>query len=118
MRYNSSSYQKTLIPNKPVFAFCGIAEPNSFINSAKELSLKIKGKLFFQDHQEYTEAVIKELSAQIKSSYCTAIITTEKDLVKLPENFLDEFEIFVIKIEVEFETEKAVLDMMQPILLN
>ena len=70
------------------------------------------------NHQEYTESVITELSAQIKSSNCTAIITTEKDLVKLPESFLDEFETFVIKIEVDFETEKAVLDMIQPVLLK
>jgi tetraacyldisaccharide-1-P 4'-kinase len=62
--------------------------------------------------------VITELSAQIKSSNCTAIITTEKDLVKLHESFLDEFETFVIKVEVEFEIEKAVLDMIQPVLLK
>ena len=36
-----------------------------------------------KDHQEYTESVITKLSALIKSSNCTAIITTEKDLVKL-----------------------------------
>jgi len=37
-------------------------------------------------------------------------------LVKLPDSFLDEFDIYVIKIEMEFETEKAVLDMIQPVL--
>ena len=60
--------------------------------------------------------MITELSAQIKSSNCIAIITTEKDLVKLSESFLDEFETFVIKIEMEFEIEGAVLDMIQPVL--
>ncbi len=70
------------------------------------------------DHQEYTESVITELLAQIKSSNCTAIITTEKDLVKLPDSFLDEFDTFVIKIEMEFEIEGAVLDIIQPVLLK
>ena len=46
------------------------------------------------------------------------ILTTEKDLVKLPDSFLAEFETYVIKIEMEFETEKAVLDMIQPVLLK
>jgi len=59
--------------------------------------------------------VITELSAQIKSSNCAAIITTEKDLVKLPDSFLDEFDTFMIKIEMEFETKGAVLDMIQPV---
>ena len=61
--------------------------------------------------------MISELSDQIKSSNCTAIITTEKDLVKLSESFLDEFDIFVIKVEVEFETEKAILDIIKSVLI-
>jgi len=118
MKYDSSGYHKSLTPTKPLFAFCGIGEPDSFFKSIKQLDLKSEGKRIFSDHQEYIESVITELSTQIKSSNCTAIITTEKDLVKLPESFLDEFETFVIKVEVEFETEKAVLDMIQPVLLK
>ena len=118
MRYDSSGYHKSLPSSEVLFAFCGIGEPDSFFKSIKQLDIKLGGKRIFSDHQEYTESVITELSAQIKSSNCTAIITTEKDLVKLPESFLDEFETFVIKIEVKFEIEKAVLDMIQPVLLN
>ena len=36
----------------------------------------------------------------------------------LPVEILDEFETFVIKIEMEFEIEGAVLDMIQPVLLK
>ena len=118
MRYDSSGYHKSLPSSRVLFAFCGIGEPDSFFKSIKQLDLKLGGKRIFSDHQEYIESVITELSAQIKSSNCTAIITTEKDLVKLPESFLDKFETFVIKIEVEFETAKAVLDMIQPVLLK
>ena len=118
MRYDSSGYHKSLPSSEVFFAFCGIGEPDSFFKSIKQLDLKLGGKRIFSDHQEYTESVITELSAQIKSSNCAAIITTEKDLVKLSESFLDEFETFVIKIEMEFEIEGAVLDMIQPVLLK
>ena len=118
MRYDSSGYHKSLPFSGVFFAFCGIGEPDSFFKSIKQLDLKLGGKQIFSDHQEYTESVITELSAQIKSSNCVAIITTEKDLVKLPDSFLDEFDTLVIKIEMEFETEKAVLDMIQPVLLK
>ena len=118
MKYNASSYKKSPPPDKPIFAFCGIAEPNSFINSAKELSLKIKGRNFFQDHQEYTEAVIKELSEQIKVCNINQVVTTEKDMVKLPESFLTEFEVYVIKIDVIFKNESAFQAIIKPILLN
>ena len=107
-----------MTPDQPIFAFCGIAEPNSFINSAKELSLIIKGRKFFQDHQEYTKAVIKELSEQIKGCSINRVVTTEKDMVKLPKSFLAEFEVYVIKIDVIFENESAFQDIIQPILLN
>jgi len=118
MKYDSSGYHKSLHSSEVLFAFCGIGEPDSFFKSIKQLDLKLGGKQIFSDHQEYTESVITELSAQIKSSNYTAIITTEKDLIKLPESFLDEFETFVIKIEMEFEIEGAVLDMIQPVLLK
>jgi len=118
MRYDSSGYHKSLPFSEVFFAFCGIGEPDSFFKSIKQLDLKLGGKRIFSDHKEYTESVITELSAQIKSSNCAAIITTEKDLVKLSESFLDEFETFVIKIEMEFEIEGAVLDMIQPVLLK
>ena len=118
MKYNASNYQKSQPPGKPIFAFCGIAEPHSFISTAEELSLKVEGRKFFQDHQEYTEAVIQKLSEQIRASSISHVVTTEKDMVKLPESFLEEFEVYVIKVDVVFENELIIKGIIQPILLN
>ena len=95
--------RKTLLSDKLIFAFCGIADPHSFIHSAEELSLQIKDSRFFRDHQDYTDSVIFELSEQIRSNGISYVITTEKDLVKLPNSFLSEFEIYVIKINIKFD---------------
>ena len=116
MKYDEDGYQKSLSPEEILFTFCGIGGPKSFFNSIAKLGLKPGGKRIFRDHQEYTSSVINELSAQIKSSNCIGIITTEKDLVKLPDNFLEEFEIYIIKIEMEFENEGAISDLIQPVL--
>ena len=118
MKYNATNYQKSKPPGKPIFAFCGIADPNSFINTAEKLSLKVEDRKFFQDHQEYTETVIQELSEQIKASSTNYVVTTEKDMVKLPGIFLSKFEIYVIKIEVVFENELIIKNIIQPLLLN
>ena len=118
MKYNASNYQKSQPPGKPLFAFCGIAEPNSFINTAEELSLKVEGRKFFQDHQEYTEAVIQKLSEQIRASRISHVVTTEKDMVKLPESFLEEFEVYIIKVDVVFGNELIIKNIIQPLLLN
>lgn len=116
MKYESSGYHKSLPLTIPLFAFCGIGEPASFFKSIEQLDIRIGGKRIFPDHQKYTGSVINELSAQINSSQIKGIITTEKDLVKLPDSFLDEFDIYVIKIEMEFEDESGILDLIQPLL--
>jgi len=116
IKYNASNYQKSQPPGKPIFAFCGIADPNSFINTAEELFLEIEGRKFFQDHQEYTEAVIQKLSERIRASSISDVITTEKDMVKLPESFFEEFEVYVIKVDVVFENELIIKDIIQPLL--
>ena len=118
MKYNASNYRKSLPPVKPIFAFCGIADPNSFINTAEKLSLKVEDRKFFQDHQEYTESVIQKLSEQIRASSISHVVTTEKDMVKLPESFFSEFEVYVIKVDVVFENELIIKNIIQPLLLN
>ena len=116
MKYDEDGYRKSLPPEEPIFVFCGIGDSKSFLNSIAKLGLKSGGKRIFRDHQEYIGSVIKELSDQINSSNCIAVITTEKDLVKLPNSFLAEFEIYVIKIEMEFENEGAILDLIKSVL--
>ena len=117
MKYNTSGYHKTPAPTKPLFAFCGIAEPDSFINYAMKLGLKIEDRKWFRDHQDYNKTVIKQLSEQIRKSSSRYVVTTEKDLKKLPDSFLAEFKVYVIKINVVFENESIIKDIIQ-LLLN
>ena len=116
MKHDNSGCKKSLPPDKPMFAFCGIGDPNSFINSAEKLSLKIEGRRFFKDHQDYTDSVIHKFSEQIRAMNISNVLTTEKDLVKLPNRFLAEFEVYIIKIKIVFEFEKEVKNLIQPLL--
>ena len=95
-----------------------VSQWSSFNNSISELSLKVKGRRFFKDHQDYTDSVVKELSKQITANSINHIVTTEKDFVKLPERFLAEFEVYIIKIDIVFENELVLQNIMQPLLLN
>ena len=114
----NSIYQKTLPPNETMFAFCGIADPDSFICLAKTISLNICGSRYFKDHQEYSDTIIKELSDQIKLSNINNVLTTEKDLVKLPASFLLEFEIYIIKINIDFANEVNIQNLIKSLFLN
>ena len=116
MNFSEEGYKKCLIPKTPVFAFCGIGEPQSFFQMLKHKKITIGGKRIFRDHQRYSNLLVTELSSHIRSSNCTAIITTEKDIVKLPNNFLTEFKIYVLQIETEFQNVEVLLEHIQSLI--
>ena len=115
MKMGETGYKKVFSVDEPVFAFCGIGDSNSFVQTANELGLKIIGTHFFQDHQNYNTKILQRLSIQIQNSKCKAVITTEKDKVKIPESFMKKFIFYVIKIDVVFENDSVVLDLIKPL---
>jgi tetraacyldisaccharide 4'-kinase len=82
-----------------VYAFCGIASPHRFITSLKMLSLNIAGSAFFTDHQHYNETVLNNIVEQAKEHGAAALLTTEKDLVKL-KTFNIDFPLYALCMEV------------------
>ena len=117
MKMDEAGYHRSLPTDEPVFAFCGIGNSNYFMHTVKEIELNIAGKRFFRDHQNYTFRELQDLSAQIQNSNCRAVVTTEKDMVKIPRNFMHNFIFYVIKIDVIFADDSVVLNLIKPILL-
>ncbi len=85
------SWQKD-IPTRdkscPVFAFCGIGTPESFIRSIHNgtesgQNLQVVEHLFFRDHHEYTKDDIHMLFKKARAAGAKALITTSKDAVKI-----------------------------------
>lgn len=72
----------------PLFAFCGIGQPESFRRTLTENNISISGFLPLKDHQTYTPLLQKKISRQASQSNSIGLITTEKDLTKLsPDTF-------------------------------
>ncbi|MGO9777245.1 MAG: tetraacyldisaccharide 4'-kinase [Terracidiphilus sp.] len=67
----------------PVAAFCGIARPEQFFAGLEDAGLEVALKLAFPDHFTYTRRVLEELISEAREKELSAIITTEKDLVRL-----------------------------------
>src|SRR5690606_24130922 len=68
--------------NDEVFAFCGIANPNGFIDSLKELGFRLTGQRIFPDHHRFIQSDIDNIHALARGR---PLICTEKDSVKLRE---------------------------------
>ena len=72
------------LKNKNVFAFTGIGNPERFIDTLKSLGANVVMSKFYPDHYNYTEADFNELNEIATENNLT--ITTQKDIVKLPNN--------------------------------
>ena len=98
---NNNFNQST--PDESVYAFCGIANPDSFIQFLQSENINIACQSTFADHHDYSKQSLKELENSIKDSGVNSIITTEKDLVKLSEDFLTQYKVYIVTVSIVFE---------------
>lgn len=73
----------TDLPEKAV-AFCGIGKPEKFFQTLKRNNVQLKECYSFADHHIYTQAELDRMK-QAASRVGAALITTEKDFVRLAE---------------------------------
>jgi tetraacyldisaccharide 4'-kinase len=99
----------------PVCAFCGIARPEQFFAGIEEAGLHLGSRIAFPDHHRYTEADVERLVARAERAGAIALITTEKDLVRLgglasaiPESLL----LKTAGLQVEIENQSEALDWL------
>jgi len=96
--FSNSLYTQVGEITSPVFAFCGIGDPDSFYSILKAQNISIAGFHPLRDHENYNDTTISKLEDKINQQNTSAVITTEKDLVKLPDSFLQKFHIFALRV--------------------
>jgi tetraacyldisaccharide 4'-kinase len=69
------------------FAFCGIARPENFLAMLRAAAKTPVGHIIFPDHHPYTEQDIARIVAAAKAANADGIYLTEKDAVKLSQQF-------------------------------
>lgn len=90
-------------------AFTGIAQPDTFFNSLKKDGITLASTKIFPDHHLYTKKDVEILMAEAISAGAQALLTTEKDMVKI-EPFVDELDtqipVCAVKLKVNLDIEK------------
>ena len=106
---NKTAAELTLeaLRNKRVFAFCGIAHPEAFRQTLASLSLLPAGFKAYKDHHFYTLADVHNLERQSRGLQCHALLTTEKDMIKLRELEIPDT---VFSLDMEWNTDAAFYD--------
>jgi len=98
--------------NGPVVAVSGVGDPDSFEVIMEEAGLDYVHHFRHDDHAEYSAMDLEVLREVFLSAEAQALITTEKDLVKLES--LNDLPLFALPVNVSLkaEGEKWLLDLM------
>jgi tetraacyldisaccharide 4'-kinase len=82
-------------------SICGIAIPESFENALNDLGAKISVSKFYIDHHRYSIREIENFIRRCGRRGLAAIITTEKDAVRIPRILDPEVPIYYLRVEIE-----------------
>jgi 3-deoxy-D-manno-octulosonic-acid transferase len=99
-------------------AFCGLANPNTFWNTAAELRCDIAARFAFADHHRYTEGELRQLAAAGRETGSSVLITTQKDYMNLPARageVLKDVRVCWLSIGISIEDEAEFLALVENI---
>ncbi len=87
-----------------ILAFCGVAKPITFYNALMNIGLEPSAVRYFRDHHDYSFADLAKLGS-LADNAKMVLVTTEKDAVKLPEEFVKRYEIYSLPVGVALRDE-------------
>ncbi|MGB7296103.1 MAG: tetraacyldisaccharide 4'-kinase, partial [Candidatus Aminicenantales bacterium] len=93
------------LAKKKLLAFCGIARPARFVEELRKLGLEIAAFISYPDHHPYPSASLKKLVQACRRAGADALITTEKDGLKIAgrRNELVDIPTYVLRIGLRLE---------------
>ncbi|HEY1380864.1 MAG TPA: tetraacyldisaccharide 4'-kinase [Gemmataceae bacterium] len=84
---------------RPVAAFCGIGNPDAFRRTLGEVGDETVAFRMFPDHHAYTRADVDDLRVWARQQPAdAALVTTQKDLVKLRIDCLGERDLLALRV--------------------
>ncbi len=103
---------RTKIQDKPLFAFCGLGTPESFLATLKSTGAEVTGYMWFQDHHIYNEKDLQKLTRDAERTGAKILVTTTKDAVKLERGLLDNCFMDILVVDISPEVDKGLWDLV------
>ncbi len=89
------------LAGKRVGSICGIAAPESFEGALRKLGAKIELSKIYTDHHRYSDREIENFVTRCARRNMDAILTTEKDAVRIPRLLEAEVPLYYLRVEIE-----------------
>jgi tetraacyldisaccharide 4'-kinase len=104
-RKGETTLPPDFLRGKRVFAFAGIAHPQSFRKTIESLGAEVVAFKTYPDHHHYTPADMEDILKVSRDDTAEIILTTEKDGVKLAGLSDAVPNIYMLRIEMEILSE-------------
>lgn len=96
-----SREELAFLKGRRVFAFSGIATPESFEKFLRDLGALIVGRERFLDHYRFDSEDIAALFEMAKKEGAECLVTTEKDAVRIAESLRCPLPLYYLRLEIE-----------------
>ena len=91
----------TQVKEMAIYGFCGIAQPGSFKKTLNRLQVNLVGFNAFHDHHSYSPGHVDSICRDAGNAGARALITTEKDFVKLRNIYTGELPLLALPIQLK-----------------
>jgi len=91
------------LSGKTIYVFCGIGNPDAFLQRLREFGPNIAGSRIYNDHHHYTAQDISDIYEEARYLGAEIILSTEKDWIKTALLWRKDESIFFAYLAVELE---------------
>lgn len=84
-----------------VIAMSGIAAPQGFVEELRRQGAEVVDQVRFADHHRYSTEEIEEVVERGLAAGARAVLTTEKDAVRMPDDHVWRLPIHYLRVEIE-----------------
>jgi len=101
------------LAGQPVYAFCGIANPQKFFATLQQAGALLAGRMSFNDHYPFDAGDLDQVLADAARLHARPV-TTLKDFVRLPSAYRDR--VTVVTVGLDWADEAALDRLLAPVL--
>ena len=100
------------LTNLPVLAFSGIARNGAFRQTLIDLGADLRGWMSFRDHYRYRTEDLVRLARQGRRIGAHALVTTDKDRVRINADWVRELPLLVIGVAIDFADDRDAFERL------
>ena len=94
-------------PPRRVVVLAGIARPQRFVDAVRQLGYSVEQQILFHDHHWFTAADLQRVRQAARDAGADAVVTTEKDAVRLGREADGDVPIVFLPMDVQLDPADA-----------